>query len=63
MKDIFRHFLQCERILDLIRQRHAVGNEDAVEMVDGFFDGGEARERFALAKPGVHEESGALRLE
>src|SRR6202521_3463926 len=31
-------------------------------MFDGFFDGGEPRERFALAEPGVHEESGALRL-
>src|SRR6266849_7777870 len=40
-----------------------VSDEDAVEMFDGFFDGGEPRERFAFAEPGVHEESSALRLE
>ncbi len=40
-----------------------VSDEDAVEMFDRFFDGGEPRERFAFAKPGVHQESGALRLE
>ena len=40
-----------------------VGDEDAVEMFDGFFDGGEPRERFAFAEPGVHQESGAPRLE
>jgi hypothetical protein len=40
-----------------------VSDEDAVEMLDGFFDGGEPRKRFALAEPGIHEESGALRLE
>src|SRR6266446_4716109 len=39
-----------------------VSDEDAVEMLDGFFDGGEPRERFAFAEPGVHQESGALRL-
>jgi len=32
-------------------------------MFDGFFDGGEAGERFAFAESGVHEESGALRLQ
>ena len=40
-----------------------VSDEDAVEMFDGFFDGGEPRKRFAFTEPGVHEESGALRLE
>src|SRR3981189_1735728 len=40
-----------------------VSDENAVEMVDGLSDGREACKRFALAKPGVHEEAGALRLE
>jgi hypothetical protein len=40
-----------------------VGDEDAVDALDGSFDGGEPRQRFALAQPGVHEESSALRLE
>lgn len=40
-----------------------VGDEDAVETVDTSFEGGEAGECFALAKSGVHQESGALGLE
>jgi hypothetical protein len=40
-----------------------VGDEDAIEMVDGLFDGGEAGESFALAESGVNEEAGALSLE
>ncbi len=40
-----------------------VGDEDAVEMIEGFFDGGEAGQGFALAQAGVHEEAGALGLE
>jgi hypothetical protein len=40
-----------------------VGDEDAVDVLDASFDGREARERFALAQPSVHEESGPLRLE
>jgi len=40
-----------------------VGDEDAVELVDSSFDGGEAGEGFALAEAGVHEEAGALGLE
>jgi hypothetical protein len=40
-----------------------VSNEDAVDVVDTKFDGGEPRKRFAFAEAAVHEESGALRLE
>ena len=40
-----------------------VGDEDAVEMVDGLFDGGETGQSFALAESGVNEEAGTLSLE
>ena len=40
-----------------------VGDEDAVEMVDGSFHGGEAGQRFAFAESGIHEEAGTLGLE
>jgi hypothetical protein len=40
-----------------------VGDEDAVEMVDGSFDGGEAGESFPFAKAGVNEDAGTLGLE
>ena len=40
-----------------------VGDEDAVEMAGGLFDGGEASKSFALAESGVNEEAGALGLE
>jgi hypothetical protein len=40
-----------------------VGNENAVEAVNAFFDGREARESFALAESGVNQEAGALGLE
>ena len=40
-----------------------VGDEDAVDVVDSFFYGREARERLAFAKTGVHEEAGAPGLE
>jgi hypothetical protein len=40
-----------------------VGDEDAVEGVDGEIDGGEAGESFAFAEAAVHEEAGALGLE
>ena len=32
-------------------------------MIDRFFDGGEAGQRFSFAEAGVHEESGALCLQ
>ncbi len=40
-----------------------VGDQDAVNALDSSFDGREARQRFALAESGVHEEAGALGLE
>ena len=40
-----------------------VGDENSVEMFDGFLDGGEAGESFAFAESGVDEEAGALRLQ
>jgi hypothetical protein len=40
-----------------------VGNQDAVDVVNGFFDSREACQRFALAKSGVNEEAGPLGLE
>jgi hypothetical protein len=40
-----------------------VGDEDAVEVIDGLFDGGEAGQGFALAESGVNEEAGTLSLE
>ena len=35
-----------------------VGNQDAVNVLDGSFDGCEPGKRFAFAQSGVHEESG-----
>ncbi len=40
-----------------------VGNEDAVDVLDGSFDGSEPGKCFALAKTGVNEEAGPLGLE
>ncbi len=39
-----------------------VGDEDAVNVLDGSFNGGEAGKGFTLAESCVHEEAGALRL-
>src|SRR5690242_14923012 len=40
-----------------------VSDQDAVDLFDVAFDGGQARQCFSLAESGVHEEAGALRLE
>ncbi len=40
-----------------------VGDEDAVEVVDGLLDGDEPGKSFALAESGVDEEAGARRFE
>ena len=40
-----------------------VRDEDAVEVINGLFNGGEAGESFAFAESGVNEEASALRLE
>ena len=62
--DVQRRFPQCQHL----RQSVAVigvfvSDENPVEVVDGHFDGGQPRQRFALAKAGIYQESGALRLE
>ncbi len=62
--DVERRFPQAEHLWQAVAVVGVfVSDEDAVEMFDGIFDGGEPRERFALAEPGVHDESRALRLE
>jgi hypothetical protein len=43
--------------------RMFVGNQDAVDALDGSLDGRKARQRFALAKSGVNQEAGPLGLE
>jgi hypothetical protein len=40
-----------------------VGNENAVEALNAFFDGRQARESFALAESGINQEAGTLGLE
>jgi hypothetical protein len=40
-----------------------VGNQNAVEVLDVFFDGRKARQRFAFAEAGVNQEAGMLCLE
>jgi hypothetical protein len=40
-----------------------VSDEDAVNVLDGSFDGREAPKRLAFAESGVHEESGSPGLE
>jgi hypothetical protein len=40
-----------------------VGDEDAVDVLDGSLDRREPRQRFALAKTGINEESGPLGLQ
>ena len=62
--DVQRGFPESEHL----RQAAAmvgvlVRDEDAVEVIDGLFNGREAGERFAFAESGVNEEAGALRLE
>lgn len=40
-----------------------VGDEDAVDAINGLFDGGKTCESFAFAEAAIYEESSALRLE
>src|SRR5260370_21708004 len=40
-----------------------MGDEDAVDALDGSFDGSQTGKCFALAEAGVNEEAGPLRLE
>jgi len=48
-----------DRVLACVDARYA----DAVELLNGSFNGGEASQRLALAESGVHEESGTPCLE
>ena len=62
--DVERGFPESEHL----RQAAAmvgvlVRDEDAVEVIDGLFNGGKAGESFAFAESGVNEEAGALGLE
>ena len=43
--------------------RMFVGDQDTVDLLNVALDGCEPRQSLALAKPGVHEEAGALGLE
>ena len=62
--DIERCFPETEHLRKAIAVVGVlVGDEDAVDAVDGLFDGGEAGKGFALAQAGIHEEAGALSLE
>ncbi len=62
--DVERHFPQAEHLRQAVAVVGVfVGDEDAVDVVDGSFDCREARQRFALAESGVDEEAGAPGLE
>ena len=43
--------------------RVLVGDQNAIKVVEIFFDGGKARESFSLAQAGVHKEAGAFGFE
>jgi hypothetical protein len=53
-----KHLRQAAAVI-----RVFVGDENTVKMLDGFFNGRKTGQRFPFAQSGVHEESGALRLE
>jgi hypothetical protein len=40
-----------------------VGNQDSVKMLEGIFDCGQPRQRFAFAEAGIYKEAGALGFE
>jgi hypothetical protein len=62
--DVERSFPEAEGLRQAVAMIGVfVGDEDAVEMVDGALDGGEAGESFALAEAGVNEDAGAFRFE
>jgi len=62
--DVERRFPETQHLGKAVAViRVFVGDEDAVDAVNGFLDGGEPRQRFALAQAGVHEEAGALGFE
>ena len=62
--DVKRRFPESQHLREAVAViRVFVGDEDAVDAVDSFFDSGEPRQRFALAQAGVYEEAGALGFE
>ncbi len=62
--DVERRFPQGKHLRQAVTViRVFVGDKDAIEMVDGFFNGTETSQGFALAESGVHEEAGMLGLE
>src|SRR5258705_334479 len=64
LRDIERRLPQTEHLRQAVAMIGVfVGNEDAVDVLDGSFDGREPGKCFALAKTGVNEEAGPLGLE
>jgi hypothetical protein len=62
--NVKRGFPQAEHLREAVAVvRVFVSDKDAVDVLDGSFDGGQAGQRFALAQTGVHEEAGALGFE
>jgi len=64
LRDVERSFPKAESLREAVAVIGVfVGDQDAVEVVQFFFDGGEAGQSLALAQPGVHEDAGAFGLE
>jgi hypothetical protein len=64
LSNVKRRFPKAEHLRQAIAMVGVfVSDEDAVEMFDRSFNGGEAGKRFTFAESRVHEESGAPRLE
>src|SRR6266404_4376406 len=62
--NVERRFPEAEHLRQAVAMIGVfVGNEDAVDVLDGSYDGSEPGECFALAKTGVNEEAGTLGLE
>ena len=62
--DVKRRFPQAEHLRQAVAVIGVfVGDEDAVDVLDGSLNSRESGERFALAETGVNEEAGPLGLE
>lgn len=62
--DVERSFPEAENLGKTVAMVGVlVSDEDGVEAVDVAFDGSEASEGFALAKPGVNDDASAFRLD
>ena len=53
-----QHLRQAVAVINMF-----VGDENAVDVVDVFFDGRQPRQRFAFAEAAINDESGAFGLE